>query len=476
VRTRHPELKGILGREARQRVHEASLRILETVGIRVDSQESRGYFASAGAMCDPSTRRVTIPRKIVEKAVELAPMDVRMCNRAGEVLRLQDGVSLLGSQGSALVMFDYESQCTRPVSEQDVMNFARVADALSSIQIIQLNGCVAAASPGAAVLLGIRAVLSSTRKHCLAQPLNAQELGSWVGACQQLSPALALQEWPILSAMVSTTSPLCIDSNNAEMIVQIAKLGIPLVVISAPLAGATAPFPLSATLAVLNAEILGTLVLAQAVHPRTPFVYGNAATIMDMSTGRCAYGAIEARLLVSAVAELARGYHLPLMSAWSGPDSFLPDQQCGIEKASTILVGMLAGVSLWLGAGGFGTSSVSSLEQLIIDSDLFQSTARLLKGIDVCDRTLSLAVVKSVGPGGTFLTTPETLEWLRSGEHYHPQVFNRAGPDGPGILARAHEKVRSLLASGTRQVPQEEVLVLDEFVRAEAERWGVELR
>jgi len=50
-----------------ERVHEASLEILEDVGVLVHNQEARARFAKHGCRVDAETQVVTFPRAVVEE-------------------------------------------------------------------------------------------------------------------------------------------------------------------------------------------------------------------------------------------------------------------------------------------------------------------------------------------------------------------------------------------------------------------------
>lgn len=464
-----------LSEEERLKIHEASLQLLEKIGVVVEEPEAQRHLVELGADLDVGSSCVTIPPEIVLWALDSTPKKVSLCDRCGRTLPIWGDAYQLGTQGSAIHIYDGETHALRPVFEQDVVDFVRVADALPSLTVVQSNASISANPPSRALLLGIRAVLSNSTKHCLAQPLNVVELDAWAEACQRLLGETSLREKPILSVMTSTTSPLTIDENNAQMMMYAAEKGIPLDVKPAALSGGSAPYPLAGTLAQHNAEVLAALVLSQAVRPHSPFIYGTASTVMDMRSGGCALGAIEGRLMTCAISQLVKSYQLPFEIGWSNPDAFLPDAQCGAEKASTIFAGLLGGVNLWLGAGGFGASAVSSMEQLVIDADLFQNIVRFFAGIEVNERTLSLETVRRVGHGGTYLTDPDIMKWLRSDEHYHPQLFNREGSVGANVDARARAKVAELMAEHRSTVPEGEVETIEEFVRERADSWGLSL-
>ncbi|HLB69059.1 MAG TPA: trimethylamine methyltransferase family protein, partial [Thermoplasmata archaeon] len=64
----------ILSEEQVDAIHDASLRILDTTGIRYDSEDAIERLLKAGAERHPSRRNVlTFPRGIVEEAIRKIP-------------------------------------------------------------------------------------------------------------------------------------------------------------------------------------------------------------------------------------------------------------------------------------------------------------------------------------------------------------------------------------------------------------------
>src|SRR5210317_732190 len=56
----------LLNQEEVERIHEASLEILESVGLLVRNQRAREILQKHGAIVDPDTEIVRFPRQIVE--------------------------------------------------------------------------------------------------------------------------------------------------------------------------------------------------------------------------------------------------------------------------------------------------------------------------------------------------------------------------------------------------------------------------
>src|SRR5215813_14963869 len=63
----------ILSQDQLMSIHEASLHLLERVGIEFMGAAARRRFRAAGAEVDDATGLVRIPREIVQRALDTAP-------------------------------------------------------------------------------------------------------------------------------------------------------------------------------------------------------------------------------------------------------------------------------------------------------------------------------------------------------------------------------------------------------------------
>ena len=221
--------------------------------------------------------------------------------------------------------------------------------------------------------------------------------------------------------------------------------------------GATGPATLAGTLLQQNAETLAGAVLAQAVNPGVGYIYSTESMPMDMRHGHEAIG-IEQYMIAAATAQLARFYNIPSASYDSFTGGKLPtDQQVGYEKAMASLLLAQAGVSYIIGAGGIDDEACYSIEQLVIDNEMYGMIARFLEGITVSEETLAADIIKRVGPiPGNYLREAHTRKWWIQ-EQFLPTLSYRLSyeewvKDGSkDVAARAKEKAREILR--THAVP-----------------------
>ena len=229
--------------------------------------------------------------------------------------------------------------------------------------------------------------------------------------------------------------------------------GIPILLLSAGQAGATAPAAIAGAVVQAVAEVLVGLVYVNALKPGHPCIFGTWPFVSDLRTGAMSGGSGEQALLTAACAQMAQFYDLPGGSAAGMADSKLPDIQSGYEKGITDVMAGLSGLNLVYEAAGMHASLLGfSLESLIIDNDMIGQCLRCVRGIDTSDAALSVDAIADVclnGPGH-YLGHGQTLKLMQS-EYFYPAIADRFSPKEwnekgkPDVLARAIAEKRRIL-------------------------------
>jgi trimethylamine--corrinoid protein Co-methyltransferase len=229
--------------------------------------------------------------------------------------------------------------------------------------------------------------------------------------------------------VINTLSPLANTPEQMEALCVYAAAGAPLFVSPQIQAGATGPVTLAGLLVQMNAEILSGLCMAQAVAPGCPVGYATTSGIMDMRQGLMPYATPESCLINIATAQMARFYHLPCRGTGGFTEANVLDMQAGFETALTTAAAALAGMDIIIGAGGSLQNALgASFEKFVIDDEINGFVARLGRGIEFTPAAMALDVIRSVGPGGQFLTADHTVEHFRR-ELFVPKLSNRRAYD-----------------------------------------------
>ena len=220
-----------------------------------------------------------------------------------------------------------------------------------------------------------------------------------------------------------------------------------------PLMGGTAPGSLISTIILGNCEVLATLTMIQAGAPRTPIIYAPVLAISNLRSGAYSAGAVESGLTGAASTEMARYYGLPVEASGGGTSRTNPGIQASYERALNSLLPVLSWPDILVGPGLMGGSTHLSLEQLLIDVEVYKMGKRAYQGIATGEGKWLDDVIQRIGPAGYFMGEPSTVENMRSGEWYlsdfgwHGSFEDWQASGKPRILDEASQRVENILST-----------------------------
>lgn len=400
------------------KINEATIRLFLDPGIEVHNKEAQEIFRKNGAKV--KGQNVKIPEFMLKDALEHAPSEVILYGRKEKHnLMLGGKRTYLGTGGTTLKVIDLEGNY-RETTSQDVADIARLVDDLDDIHFLVIPVYPIDAEVNNADTTRFYHSLSNTTKHVMGGVYKPEGIRDAIKMAEKIAGGPEeLREKPFISMISCVISPLTMDKNYTGFTMQIAKEGIPLAIPAEPMAGATSPATLAATVLQSNVESLSGVILSQLVNPGTPVLYGTVASTMDMNTTSYVAGSIESGLINAATAQMAQNNKIPFYATAGMSDSKVPDIQAGYEKASTALMAALAGANFIHDAAGLlEFSATVSYEQYVIDAEIIGNTMRAVKGIEVNDETLAEDLIRKTGPGGNFLTTRHTRTNFRKEFHF----------------------------------------------------------
>jgi len=217
--------------------------------------------------------------------------------------------------------------------------------------------------------------------------------------------------------------------------------------LSMAISGSVCPVTLAGTIALVNAENLGGAVIIETAAPGAPILYSSESGPMDMRTGVFLSGSTEGSLINASGCQMARRYGLPSQVGGIAASGTAPGYEIGYQKAISALVPVLAGADQVVGIGGFNRSGCESIEQVVMDCELWRNVLRCRSGVKVDKNTLGFDAIKRVGPGGYFMKDIHTLKNFKS-EVLLPKIAMKESAPGAKeepIRLAAREEVRRLL-------------------------------
>jgi trimethylamine--corrinoid protein Co-methyltransferase len=438
----------ILDTQDCERIHAAALEVLRDVGVRVDDPDIVRLMQEAGATVTDGCV-VHIPESLVKWALDRAPRTLRIADRRGNLWTLGPQGGTLVLTGNALYLT--RGRARRELAAADLADLARLVDACANIHGM-VGTSIADCPPACRDFVGFRLMAQNTGKHlrpCIYTPQGGRTV---VEMAQVLLEGSSLRERPIVSTGFSILNPLHWTALALGVFKQTAGFGVPVMINSEPLGGATSPVTLAGCLVTGDADTLSGLVINQLLEPSRPCFYNlGFAHVMDMASAMALTGSPENALLQAAGADLARFHGLPCAS-WMSTESICMDAQAALEKMITGLAHAAAGVNFIWGAGNLESTLAMSPEALVVDDEIAGYFLRYQRGITVDEESLALDVIKSVGISGDFLSSPHTLQYFREVLSRAQLANRRRRADWEAKGARtleelAQEKVAAILAT-----------------------------
>ena len=412
-----------------EHIHEASIDILENCGVKVLSAPMLSCLEAKGLAVDHGTRTVRFTHACIDDALAHIPPRIEVLDREGKpAFVLGDGTSRIAAGHNAVFWLDSDTGETRPSMVADVEQFARLCEQLEHIDMIGIPVMPQdVKTPSASLLHAVAACVGNSRKPIFFSTDNA-EINH---ACTELlrtayAGSFDTEVYGI--SQLSPTSPLFWEGHVCEAILDTLETNVPLAILPEPNAGVSAPYTLAGLLTVNNAECLSGLAMIQLLRPGHPVLYANSWTATDMRSGAALVGSIETSICRIAGAQLARFYRVPSHTTAPNSDNHAHDEQNAWEKTFSLMASAGAGNDLIVNCGMFATGMTCSHEQLVMDAEIAGMCRRFTAGIEVTDETVAADLIKRVGPQGeTYLTQEHTLQRLRSGEYFVPDLAVR-GP------------------------------------------------
>jgi len=410
LRNPYPPIE-VLTEDQVETIHQASLKVLEELGLRILFDEARELLRAAGAEVEEGSRRVRFDRGLVMEAIAKAPSTVKLHARdPGHNVEVGGDKLAFLTVGGPPNASDLE-RGRRAGSLADFADFTRLAQHFNVIHILNQPVEPVDVEPRFRHLETSLAMLTLSDKVPFVfargrQPVD--DVLEMVRIARGIS-AEQLQREPSVYTVINTNTPLQIDVPMARGIIDMARVGQLMILTPFTLAGAMAPITLAGALVLQNAEALAGLTLSQVARPGAPVAYGGFTSNVDMKSGAPAFGTPEYTKAALAGGQLARRYGLPYRSS-NVTASNAPDAQAAYESEMALWGALLGGTHLLMhGAGWLEGGLTASFEKFVLDIEMLQMMAAFFEEIEVSPETLGLDAVREVGPGGHFFGAAHTM-------------------------------------------------------------------
>ena len=432
-----------------RRMHEASLEILERLGVRLDLKEAVDMLKKAGAsVIDGNVVRV--PSYLVERALTTAPKQVTLYDRQGnQVMPVSGHRCFFGPGSDCLNIIDHRTGERRNPVLKDVEDGVRLCDSLENIDFVMSMVLPADVEKTLADRYQMEVMLTFSTKPIIFVTYEMSGCRDAVQMAEVVAGGSdALRKKPIVACYINAVSGVHHNKEALQKLLFLASKNLPALYIPASTAAITSPVTPAGSVAMDYAGVLAGLVLSQLKSEGTPVIV----------TGMPAGGTFDMRTMVTSYCEpertitqaLSHFYGLPMFSIAGVSESKVVDQQAAAEAALSLVVETLAGGNIIHDLGYLESGLTFSLVQLAVCDEIVSWIKGFIKKFEVNDDTLALDVMAKIGPKGQFLDTDHTLKHYK--DRWYPSLFERGNfqswfEKGEKTLAeRVADKIEQLLA------------------------------
>ena len=447
-----PEVR-ILSDEEVRTLHTNALDILEKVGIKYESHGALRLLEEHGQKVDYDSGIAWLKPEIVERCLATTPRVITLAGRNPKHDMVLDGSRLrVTTNGQGTFTQDHRTGERRQGLVKDLRDSTKVGHYIDVVDYIWPM-VVPFDVPGPSrVLHEMYHAYAMSSKHIQHEVQLPEHVPFALEMLEVLSGSKEeLRRRPPYSVVSCTVSPLQHEPKMAELCIDLARAGIPIVIWPMPLTGATAPVTVPGTCLMSLVEFLSGVVLFQTAAPGCPLIYPLGPEVLDMKSGMAVCAGPEIPLFNLILGQMAKFYKVPALGVGLNSDAKIPGIQAAYESMQTGLAAALSGADLLVGIGVLDDNNTLSLTQMIIESEIARMVKRIRQGVTVTPESLMAHLIAKAGPGQYFLGFKETLNGLKTGEVFFPKfsyrnTYDKYFADGHDEIGEARAEVERLLA------------------------------
>ena len=410
-----------LGPQETERIHLASLEILERVGIEVHNEDARQRLVKGGGTADGL--RVRLPEHLVQWALDVVPKGMTLCNREGKIaMRARGYTSYFGGGSDCLNILDHRAGERRRPVLQDVREGVTLQDALPEVDFVMSLVLPSDVDQRIYDRYQMEVMLNHTSKPIVFVTPDFEGCVAAVEMCEIVAGgAEVFQRNPFATCYINVTSGLVANEEALQKCMYLAEKGLPLLWIPLNAGGVNSPGTIAGCMASMNAGILLGVVLAQLTREGTPVgTPGWNGGPYNLQTMVGNYVLADEQGVATA---MGKYYDLPVFGLAGSTDSKVLDHQCGVEAAFSLTFALLAGANINHDMGFMDAGLQYSFQLLAMCNEHLGFLRAATAGISVSDDDLALDVVEELGPTGDYMGHDHTLENFRRA--YHSKLVDK---------------------------------------------------
>jgi len=402
----------VLSREQMEALHDYSLQILEKTGIRVECPEALKTYSQSDGI-SVTADRVFIRQEIIEHCLSTAPKNVDLFNRKGEhafTLGEKQGHNTYFGIGVTNTHF-------QEINDADVVPFRRehmqicsaLGDNLEQFDLVSTLGTPSDVPVHQADLFATLDMYANTLKTLVLLVTKSENLEAGLHLLTELHGDLSGR--PFCLPYVNPITPLVLNKGTSDKIQTTIRYGLPLIYSNYGMYGGSTPITEGGTLALLNAELLAGLVYTQLLKPGTPVILGSLPAAFNMRTMGSQYTPTS-YLLNLACSEMMAFYRIPHCGTSGSNNGWGADLLAASDLWQNHLLSCLGKVGCAPFVGGTFESLAFSPSMVVLSNQVIKDSRKIIGGFTLNDQSVNLVDIATVGPGGNFFTSIQTLETI----------------------------------------------------------------
>ncbi|GIT76164.1 MAG: trimethylamine methyltransferase [Acidimicrobiaceae bacterium] len=459
-----------------QVIHDASMDVVEEVGVEFRCDDALALWRDAGAAVDGA--RVRLDREHLMALVGTAPSSYTMVARdPTHTVTVGNGKTIFTPSYGAPYVLGLDGT-RRPGTLEDFKNFTKLNHLSPALH---MSGGVVCEPMDVPVpkrhLYMTQNLLTYSSKPFMGAVTSKERAEDSLHMAGIVFGQDVVRDTTVMTCLANGNTPLVWDKTMLDSVRVFAAANQATLFSPFVLGGASTPASTVGAVIQVNIEALTGVAFSQLVRAGAPALYGQWVSTVSMKTGAPQAGTPEVCHMNLLTAQMARHYGLPSRCSGSCSSSKMVDAQAGYEAARNMYGVLMAGTNFVLSTTGYLESAMcQSYAKWVLDSEQLEMMYRLGSGVSFDDLNEVLDTMREVPPGGHHLGTAHTLANFQTAFSM-PEMMNSDNYEqwlADGALSaedRATAKCRQLLEEYEEPALDDDVRAeLDEFVaRRDAE-------
>ena len=442
-----------MSQEEIERIHYASMDILENVGVVFRDPQAILDWKSIGADVRDEYR-VHLDRALLTELISTIPAQITLHARDPEKsVKIGGRSSIFIPMAGAPYIRGLDDRRRSPTLD-DLAMLHKLAHLSPAIHCTSHHIVEPMDHPISHRHLRITySSIKHSDKTIMGMTTSPRNAADVLEMCAVVFGGEFMETHPVIVGNCNGNSPLLWDETMLGALREFCRRNQPILCSPFVLGGANTPASTAPAVAQLNAEALSALAYTQVVRKGCPAIYGHYLSTVSMSSGAPMAGTPEISLMNFMIGQMARYYKLPWRTSNTLGGAKTLDAQAGYESATTMMAALLSGSNfLWHSAGWNEAGMHCSVAKFIVDSEQCAMGYRMAEGIRWDDFDEAIAAVSDIGPGGHYLGHSHTLSNFQRA-FFMPKLFDNntfeqwQAEGSEEITERAIKTARSMLKS-----------------------------